>query len=170
MTTVVVEESPNSSLETPETAEVIEELEQTVEPIADASVEIAQINADAQVEIANTEAAVELARIDAQTELVESEWRERLTSMEAENLNLREQVSTLQMELSALQTAVVETNSELLPSEELEIVEAETLTPPSTLAETSETQTGPIVVSDSERELEASVPLVSVRKPIFRLV
>jgi hypothetical protein len=149
-----------------------------VEAVTDASVEIAQIEADASVAIAETHAAVEIARIEADTEARQddTEWRARLTSMEAENNSLREQVSTLQTQLleqTALTAIVAETTSEEpLSATDPQTLEAETIisTPQSTSAETSETQTGPIAVSDNAKEVAVSVPLVAVRKPIFKLV
>jgi predicted nuclease with TOPRIM domain len=167
-------EAPQVLTENPDGSPVELVPAEAVEEITDTAVEIAQIEADTAIAIAETHAAVDIARIEADTEARQdyTEWQNRLTSMEQENNLLRDQVSTLQTDLEATR-ALLETPLEVLPSEtDLATLEAETLssTQNDISDDTKSTQTGPIDVKDSAEEVAVSVPLVSVRKPIFKLV
>lgn len=113
---------------------------EAVEEVTDSAVEIAQINADAQVEIAQTEAAVEIARIEAEQNMVAeaAAMRERVTWLEAELANTQEQNRQLQAQLTPPSLPVEEAAEAM--AEAVEEADPETLAEAMT-TDTSETQT-----------------------------
>ena len=104
------------------------------EPPSSDAVEIAQIQADAAVEIASTHAAVEITAIEAraETDAETAALRERITWLEAETASLTEQNRQLTEQLTPLPLP-----EEVIVTEE--ITEPISAINPETVTDTSET-------------------------------